>query len=1305
MGEKIVSDTTQRKNSKAMEFGLIFFSSSEAPFSGDAYRLVIESTRFADAHGFSSVWIPERHFTRDGWLYPNPAVLQAALARETQHIALRAGSVVMPLHNPIRVAEEWAMVDNLSGGRVGISFASGWHPNDFVFFPENYSERSQEMYRGIQTVQKLWRGESIQVKGGDGKLVEVRAYPTPVQHELPIWITAAGNPKTFMGAGEIGANLLTHTYNHNLEELEEKIQLYRKSLANHGYDPQSRQVSVMLHTFVGDGAALQEQAREAFCTYLKSASYLLNAIAYSRGQKVDLATLSQEDVNEYLNFVLDRLVSNQRVLFGTPESCVEVVRKLRAVGVDEIACQMDFGLDIDVVLQSLPHLNRLKDLAENMSEVPRSSNWIPVYESDLVADNSTNGNASTPQMLAGSEPRISSQQKNLLQDAQLRCAEEVSVPAFYKKLSEHGIQLAASFRGIERLWRHDREALGQVKLPATLEQEADLYQIHPAFLDTCFQVLIAALPATTTSSSQEAFYLPVGLRSFQVHQRPGREVWSYARLSAQAGQGEDMLEGDVRILDDEGRIMVEALGLQLQRTGATSRRTQLENLSDWLYELRWEPKPREHTQLPPVKRPGKWLIFMDSSGVGQRITELLTARGEVCAAVFPGTTYQVSPQGNYWLNPAKPDEMQRLLKSVLGPDKLLSGVVHLWSLDATSEASVASLEKDSLLSVGSALNLIQALIGGTDINPPKLWCVTRGAQAVGPDAALPAVVQAPLWGLGRTCAIEHSEIWGGLVDVDPQGTIHETAEQLLDVLYAQDKEDQLAFRQGHRYVARLVHSRDWMPRTLELQSDASYLVTGGLWGLGFEVARWMASKGARHLVLLGRTKLPPRASWQQIQPGSRLARQIAGINELEGLGVHVYYASVDVSNEAQMRTFLENFHRQGHPPIKGVLHAASVWQDAQGQSLVRSLAHLSIEGLAEVSRPKVIGGWLLHTLLENEPLDFFVSFSSGASLFGSAGQGNYAAAGAFLDALAHHQRASGRPGLSIDWGAVSETGFGATAEGLKVHEYWEARGIQRITPQQVLAALEQFIPQDVAQIGVMKLDWQLLQQFYPQLAELPLATHLMHKAGDESRPAAVTAQKKSTILQTLLSARQEEHRQLLESYLSERVAKVLRLPVSRIDVMQPLTALGLDSLMAIELKNQLELELAVRISIVTFLQGPSIAQFTTQLLDQMIAAAPATPMAAISMDTPRQEQQEDKSIKSISRQEAGQLLGKIDQLSDEEVHALLSGMLQENGHTGTSTGERLQDAVQLLNNLNQLSDEEVNFLLSNIVQEEERIDD
>jgi len=366
------------KSGQGIEFGLIFFSSSEAPFGGNKYRLVIELARFADQHGFSSLWIPERHFTKDGWLYPSPAVLQAALARETSRIQLRAGSVVMPLHSPLQIAEEWAMVDNLSGGRVGISFASGWHPNDFVFFPDNYTHRNTIMYRDIEIVRKLWRGESIQIKGGDGNQVEVKTYPTPIQPELPIWITSAGNPKTFADAGANGAHLLTHMYNHSVEELTEKIGIYRNSLAEHGYDPHAGKVSVMLHAFIGpDIETVRAQVYGPFCAYLKSTTYLLDAIAYSRGQKFDINDLSPKDLEDYLLFVTERLISDQRVLFGTPETCMQQVERLKVAGVDEIACQVDFGIDIKLVLQNMPYLQALKECnAYPVARLPQRVNAI-----------------------------------------------------------------------------------------------------------------------------------------------------------------------------------------------------------------------------------------------------------------------------------------------------------------------------------------------------------------------------------------------------------------------------------------------------------------------------------------------------------------------------------------------------------------------------------------------------------------------------------------------------------------------------------------------------------------------------------------------------------------------------------------------------------------------------------------------------------------------------------------------------------------------------------------------------------------
>src|SRR4029453_9463598 len=293
--------------SGTMKFSLMFFASSEESLGEDKYRLLVESARVGDRHGLSPLWVPERHFTTFGCIYPNPAVLHAALARETQRIRLHAGSVVLPLHDPIRVAEEWAVVDNLSAGRVGVAFASGWNPDDSAFFPDRYERPREEMCAAIETVQRLWRGETVASTSGTGRPAQVRTYPAPLQKALPIWITAAGNPDTFVKAGEMGTPVLPHLLDQGIEELARKIDLYREARRRRGHDPAAGQVTVMVHTFVGTNLEeVRETARGPYLQYLKANASLHRELARSRGREVDVASLSAESLDDFVNFLYDR---------------------------------------------------------------------------------------------------------------------------------------------------------------------------------------------------------------------------------------------------------------------------------------------------------------------------------------------------------------------------------------------------------------------------------------------------------------------------------------------------------------------------------------------------------------------------------------------------------------------------------------------------------------------------------------------------------------------------------------------------------------------------------------------------------------------------------------------------------------------------------------------------------------------------------------------------------------------------------------------------------------------------------------
>ena len=365
---------------RRMGFSLFYFAANsvepaDATSPGDKYRLLLEGAKFADTHGFDAVWTPERHFHPFGGLYPNPAVTSAAIAVLTKNVSIRAGSVVLPLHNPIRCAEEWSVVDNLSNGRVGLSFASGWHASDFALAPDNFKDRRALMMRGIEVVRALWRGEKVPATGGDGKAIEVQLYPPPVQREPRVWITAGGSPETFAAAGKMGACILTNLLVMKPEEFASNVALYRKAYRDAGHAGEGH-ITLMLHAFVGtDVQDVRARVRAPFLEYLRTSTDLINKArweltGFAKGDDraraapgaavtMNLDDLPQEDMDALLDHAFERYFASAG-LFGTPESCAATVDRLRGMGVDEIACLIDFGVDPEDVIANLPNLDRLR---------------------------------------------------------------------------------------------------------------------------------------------------------------------------------------------------------------------------------------------------------------------------------------------------------------------------------------------------------------------------------------------------------------------------------------------------------------------------------------------------------------------------------------------------------------------------------------------------------------------------------------------------------------------------------------------------------------------------------------------------------------------------------------------------------------------------------------------------------------------------------------------------------------------------------------------------------------------------------
>ncbi len=621
----------------------------------------------------------------------------------------------------------------------------------------------------------------------------------------------------------------------------------------------------------------------------------------------------------------------------------------------------------------------------------------------------------------------------------------------------------------------------------------------------------------------------------------------------------------------------------------------LDSTSDLLYEVAWQ-RVEGSVRESLADAAGRWVIFEDGGGVGHRFRVALEARGGRCVSVFRSEPGRATSwvEGDRVIDVADASTLRSTLDELAVEP--IAGLVSFWSLDTPSldpiETSVDGLLKALDLGCGGTLALAQALEAGPTRG--RLTLVTAGAQAVGVGGGVENPAQATVWGLGRSIRWDRLDAWGGLVDLDPADLVG-SVDGLLDAILDPEADDEQAVRSGQRFASRLVRSGrpeidvNYDAASL-VRSDSTYLVTGGLGDLGLKAATWLVDRGARRLILVGRRGLPARSEWAGLASDHPARSIIEAIEAMERRGATVVVAAADVADEPRLKAILT---RVGEllPPIRGIIHAAGVVGPA-------SLRDTSPEALARVLRPKVAGTWVLHRLAQGLPLDFFVPFSSVAAVLGTR-EVAYAAANSFLDAYVSWASVRGVPATSMGWGPWA--GVGMASSLTRTHKLL---GLEPLASDRAFRALERVLggePNGSRHQVVADVDWFTFgviqgkgrsRRFFEGIDERPRFD------ADGDGPARNSSGTRTSAPELWRDFPADQRREQVIGYFRNRVAGVLRLDPSRVDPERKLDAMGLDSLMAIELKSGVEADLGTSLPITRLLEGPTISQLADQAIEQ-----------------------------------------------------------------------------------------------------------
>lgn len=754
--------------------------------------------------------------------------------------------------------------------------------------------------------------------------------------------------------------------------------------------------------------------------------------------------------------------------------------------------------------------------------------------------------------------------------------------AHYQACRSRGVNFGPAFQTVQALRKTD--AVAQSLLTETDRSDAVECFIDPIALDGCFQTLGAFVLA----ENADRLFLPVGIERLDLQACADRSGFTQATL-VETSPDADSILFDFEMISTAGEAVASIWGMRLKEAPRDFLANQgAVELNRLFYQTEWRPLSLPTDQ--PAAPPGAALLVYADNDFAAAIKASLPASNVETAS------------------------LQTAAKTELDLSRFGCIIFHFGAKEQ-SPANIA--QEDTVLLVQSIQRLLQI-----NASTP-VFILTQNAQSVLPDDSLAGFASAPLWGVMKCLAQERPVLPCAMIDAD-DWSLAANQQALAQFASSPLKENQIALRNGVAYAARLARCQINQEGEIIILPDASYLITGGLRGVGFTAAQWLVDRGAKHVLLASRS-------------GKLDAASEALVNEWKQRGAQVHCARCDVADAAQVNALAQQ-PPLGFPPLGGVIHSAGVLDDA-------SIVNLNEQRIRNVFAPKVDGSMNLHHATKEMNLDFFVLFSSLSAVWGAQGQANYVAANSFLDGFAHWRRAQGLPALSVNWGPWRETGMAANESLLA---QFESQGVRASSNHDGMASLARLMRSGATQCAVADIRWPRLLQQIGAAGTPPLLSELAQQEQPQiSQPSP------SNLLETLLALPEEKRNQPFGDYVTQQVVSVLRIPEAQFDAHAPLSRLGVDSLMAVELRNRFQRELKIDAPIPIFLDGSDTQTLIERLLQRFEKSAKTQPAQVKAKPSALD------LAKDLDSSNAEKLLEKIDDLSDEEIDALFGSAVKE----------------------------------------------